>query len=565
MLQNKKTAAKRKQTAKKKAVPKRKKKTTSKKKQTKSTVKKQTTTASTKQPPQTESKNKELTAADAIIPGLILVILFLVFKFSRIFSGRGTQSDQHGTAGFASLNEIKRLTTSVEPGDILVGEVRDLKILTKLVNLPKDLALKHTLILGPTGAGKSRSFFLPNCYYAGNTSFIATDPKSELWEETAYNNLKPIRFAPTDPGNSAALNFVAYCKDIDYAEAVAAAIIAPTPGGNDKFWTNAELGLITAMLLHIAHSDIPTPTHLYNLITSGIESISKVLADSPHRASRALLMTFVESKKDNKSGIVQGLAGNLNWMNNDKVRRFTSSDTHAFNFGQLREKPYQIFWCLEQDDVVKLQTLSTIFFSIIITQLLKQKKGRVPINLFFDEFGNIGKIKHFENHITLLRGQGVAVSAGLQDISQLETLYDKSPAKTILNNFNNKLLLAGLQGDTAEEFSKQLGPYTYVSNTTSFSESGGFFNKNVTKTTGTKEHSRQLMTADELRRLGDNEIILLSTNLRPVRMRRLFFTRPATAGQPSFSFRCGQEIPAPEYQRIEAATTNARKKSYDDI
>jgi type IV secretion system protein VirD4 len=498
-----------------------------------------------------------------------------------LFFRSSNELDHHGTAGFAHVHEIKKLTTQFKAGDIKVGQVKDLVVLKQLVNLPKELALKHTLIVGPTGAGKSRSFFLPNCHDAGNSSFVATDPKSELWEETAYNNIKPIRFAPTDPDNSAPFNFVAYCKDIDYAESIAGAIVnAAAVTGDSKFWAEAEEGLVTGLLLHIAHSEMPTAAHLHNLVTSGVEAVSKALEESEIKATRALSMSFVEAPDPNKKSIIQGLSGKLSWMNNPKVRRFTSSDTNAFNFGQLREKPYQVYWCLEQDDVVKLQTLSTIFFSCIITQLLKQKKGKVPVNLFFDEFANIGKIKNFENHITLLRGQGIAVNAGLQDISQLETTYSHAPATTILNNFNNKLLLAGMQGKTVEIFAGQLGNYTHVSNTESFSESGGFFNKKVTKSTGVDKHARPLMTPDELRRLGDEEIILISTNLRPVRMKRLFFTRPKAGfnkmkdwnpddptsqikKQPQFNFRCGKELAAPEYDRI--IKPPAAKKKYDDI
>ncbi|KAF0248035.1 MAG: hypothetical protein FD167_2564 [bacterium] len=41
---------------------------------------------------------------------------------------------------------------------------------------------------------------------------ICTDPKSELWEKTSGVQKNPIRFAPTDPDNSAPFNFVPICK-----------------------------------------------------------------------------------------------------------------------------------------------------------------------------------------------------------------------------------------------------------------------------------------------------------------------------------------------------------------
>jgi hypothetical protein len=90
------------------------------------------------------------------------------------------------------------------------------------------------------------------------------------------------------------------------------------------------------------------------------------------------------------------------------------------------------------------------------------------------------------------------------------------------------------------------------------------------------------MTADELRRLNKKKVILISTNLRPVKMKKLKFQMSWSSllkkfpflkqfqffnqqidKMPKMAFQCGQEIPAPEYQRIEPAT--AKKKSYDDI
>jgi type IV secretion system protein VirD4 len=514
------------------------------------------------------SKNFDYLVIGIVVLFILILILQKIGIFKSIKTGSNTGGDQHGTARFAQISEIKDLTTEYRPGDIKVGEVKDWKILTRLVNLPRDLALKHTVIVGPTGAGKSRGFFLPNCHAAGRSSFVATDPKSELWKETAHNQQNAIRFAPTDPDNSAAFNFVAYCTDIDYAENVAGAIVHGSGGnatGDSKFWSDAEEELITGILIHTAHSDTPTPTHLYNILTSGVERIAEILKKSKIPAARTLVASFMESDKKNKSSIIQGLSGKLRFLNNPALRRFTSSDIEPFNFKKLREKPIQAYWCLEQDDVAKLETLTTIFFSIVMTQLLKQKTGKVPVNLYFDEFANVGKIKGFANHITLMRGQGVSINAGLQSISQIESLYGDVDAKTILDNFNNKLLLAGMQGETVEEFSKQLGEYTYTENTESYSEEGNIFNKKVSKTTGVAKHARRLKTADELRRLSTKEIILLSSNLRPIMMKKLSFDEPKknqVIKKPKFAVSCGQEIPAPEYERIEMTK---KKANLDDI
>jgi type IV secretion system protein VirD4 len=485
-------------------------------------------------------------------------------KESGLFSAfRGEEQKQHGSAGFAYNSEIKELTNQpFKAGDIQAGRVKDLLILNKLVILPRETALKHTLVVGPTGAGKSRSFFLPNCYNAGRSSFIATDPKSELWNLTAGAQIKPLRFAPAEPDSSAPFNFVAYCKSIDYAEKVAGAVIhaGATGNGGDKFWADAEEQLLTAILVHTAHSDTPTATHAYELLTAGTKTLCEILENSGQKTAKRLVASFADSDEKVQTGVIQGLSGKLRFLENPAIRRFTSSTQHAFDFGALREQPIQIYWCLKQDDVARLQVLTTIFFSIIITQLLQQETGQTPVNMFFDEFANVGKIKGFESHITLLRGQGIAVSAGLQSTSQLEHLYGRAAGKIILDNFNNKFILSGLQGESAEEFSKQLGEGTHYEQTMSYSTTpDGFISSRTTTSTGDKTHGRRLLTADELRRIPKDTAILISTNLRPIKMKRLFFNDPPASKTPAQTLHCPPEIATPEYKNAKR-----RKKTIVD-
>jgi type IV secretory pathway TraG/TraD family ATPase VirD4 len=50
----------------------------------------------------------------------------------------------------------------------------------------------------------------------------------------------------------------------------------------------------------------------------------------------------------------------------------------------------------------------------------------------------------------------------------------------------------------------------------------------ITKTTD--KHARQLLTADELRRIGDREQVIITTNKRPLRTNRFWYeAAPQTA------------------------------------
>ncbi len=465
-------------------------------------------------------------------------MLWIVWKrgilgktFGRITSGKQNTDTEKGSAHFADRNEIKNflkpMNQAAEAGTLLIGKWNErgiFRLKNKFFILPRSLTTRHTLIAAPSGAGKSRTLFLPNLSITQKVSFLCTDPKSELWELTSGAQLNPIRFAPTDPDKSAAFNWIPLCIDVRTAKRCAEAIIhAQATGKADPFWTNGEQNLLTALFIHTAFTDAPTPAHCYEILTSGTETLSNTLLNSPSEPARRAGRAFTEADTKIQTGLASGLIGKLQFLDDPDVRRFTSSSRKPFSFAELRHKPTQIYWCLKQSDVTELQALTALFFNLAILQLIDEQ-GETPVNFYFDEFANIGKLNNFEKDITLLRGQNIAVVAGLQSKSQLASIYGRDNANTIIENFNNKIILAGLQAETAKDFAELLGKFTYTDIRTSAGKSSGggwFSNHSSNQSYYTSE--RALLTADELRRLPQNHLILISTNLPPAYLETNFY------------------------------------------
>jgi type IV secretion system protein VirD4 len=495
-------------------------------------------------------------------PGFIMIFLFIAYKrgwLHRIFgllsfgNKKISSSTEKGSAHFAERGEIskflKPMTAAQEAGTLLIGKYKEkslLRLTNKFFVLPRSLTSRHTLIAAPNGAGKSRSLFLPNLSITQKVSFIATDPKSELWELTSGAQLNPIRFAPTDPKHSAPFNWIPLCSNVRTAKRCAEAIInAQATGKADPFWSNAEQNLLTALFVHTAGTETPTPAHAYEILTSGTVSLSNALINSPSDTARRAGRSYTEADTKIQTGVSQGLIGKLQFLDDPDVRRFTSSTKTAFSFQNLRHKPTQIYWCLKQSDVTELQPLTALFFNLAILQLIDEQ-GETPVNFYFDEFANIGKLNNFEKDITLLRGQNIAVIAGLQSKSQLAAIYNRDNANTIIENFNNKIILPGLQADTAEDFAKMLGKYTFedirTSSGTSSSPNSFFNSHSSNESYYTSE--RQLLTADELRRLPQGNCILISTNIAPVYLETNFFKGEKNEAEISG---CSAELATPTY------------------
>jgi hypothetical protein len=205
-----------------------------------------------------------------------------------------------GQAHFATWQEIKHLLRSYHkppvPGEILIGHYVGIPLLyERFLVLNRWTALRHLLVWGSSGSGKSRSIFLINCFYNRQTSFVATDPKSELWSHTAARQTNAIRFAPSDPDNSISFNFVPWCKDTAIADRLTDAIIyAQGKRHGDVYWENAERQLLKVLLIHAAHSATPVLTYVYELICADHQVLSKILTASPVATVRREARPYIE-------------------------------------------------------------------------------------------------------------------------------------------------------------------------------------------------------------------------------------------------------------------------------
>ncbi|KAF0250041.1 MAG: hypothetical protein FD167_552 [bacterium] len=115
---------------------------------------------------------------------------------------------------------------------------------------------------------------------------------------------------------------------------------------------------------------------------------------------------------------------------------------------------------------------------------------------------------------------------GLQSLAQLENVYGQAAGRIIADNCNSKVVLAGLDFKSADYLSKTLGKTTISEIAKSKSKQAGMFGFGKEQISEqTVKTARDLMTPDEVRRLGDFEQIVVIANKLPIRSRRYWFTQ----------------------------------------
>ena len=116
-------------------------------------------------------------------------------------------------------------------------------------------------------------------------------------------------------------------------------------------------------------------------------------------------------------------------------------------------------------------TFINIMYGMALHELFseaeKNENGRldVPVHLVFDDFACGCRINRFEEYISLLREAGISVTLLLQSETQLESMYGRGAASTIINNCDTYLYMGGMDVNTCRSVADRLNkPLHYVLN-----------------------------------------------------------------------------------------------------
>lgn len=471
-------------------------------------------------------KNPMFLAAIAI--AVVLVLFFLAISRSGV-----PNSVLHGSARWATVDDLSEKgfivdsSTPPQEGSLILGPAPNDP--NKRIDLILDYSLRHLLILGSTGSGKGRGFFLwqlPNF----NGSFVYCDPKGEGWQLASGYRKHSWRFAPRQPDNSNCFNWIPLCaNDSHLCLTLAQAITmsgGASSGADSQFWIDAGSQYLAALFAHTSTFKSPTPAAAYDFATSYTgEVLLEQLLKSPNPIARQYATLFSAADSKLRGNVMIGANAKLIWLGDEKVRRFTSASLEPPDFGLLRKKKIGVYWVLSEKDVAVLKPLSTLFFTLILYQL-KEVEGKVPVCLLLDELANVGRIPNLEVEITILRGRKIGLVLGIQSLEQLDNVYGQAAAKVIAGNCISKVVLGGLVDYyTIKYVSDLLGSQTISELSTSKSKQSGLFGK-VTTSEQIVKTARPLMTPDEVRRIQKGQQLVIIDNNLPIISGRYIYTHP---------------------------------------
>ena len=388
-----------------------------------------------------------------------------------------------------------------------------------------------------SGSGKSASYSIPNAYQCLG-SYVFTDPKGELYDRTAgylkQNGYEIKVLNLVRPQYSDGYNPLMHISSELDVDVIANTIVKgqqSESGKSDPYWDDMAEMLLKALIYYLIAT---RPEEEQNLAScaelvraannnKGSNLLTELISQLPYDHPARMYYKSIEiAPEKTYSSILSSLQSKLGKFDSKEIAELTSTDTIKFeDIGNKKTAVYVI----SSDTHTAYDFLLTIFFSQMIQQLYDYADlngGRLKEQTFFilDEFANIGKIPDFDKKISTSRSRKISFSVILQNIDQLEAVYEKS-YETIMGNCDTHVFLGSNSFKTVEYFSKALGEKTIGRDSVSINRDRQ--NWKTGKSVSDQVMARALMTPDELRRMDNDECIIFEKGIKPVKAKKFYY------------------------------------------
>ena len=369
-------------------------------------------------------------------------------------------------------------------------------------------------------------------------SYVFTDPKGELYDKTAgfleRNGYEIKVLNLVRPQNSDGYNPLMHVASELDVDVIAHTIVKGQKSeGNtaDPYWDDMAEILLKSLIYYLIAT---RPEEEQNLAScaelvraannkGGNNLLSELMGQLPYDHPARMYYKSIEIAPEKTYGsILSSLQSKLGKFDSKEIAELTSTDT--IDFDEIGKRKTAVY-VISSDTHTAYDFLLTIFFAQMIQQLYDfadLNGGRLPIQTFFilDEFANIGQVPDFDKKISTSRSRGIQFSVILQNLDQLEAVYEKS-YETIIGNCDTHVFLGSNSQKTVEYFSKALGEKTVERRNVSVNKDR--MNWMQGKQISDQINARALLTPDELRRFDNDYCIIFEKGIRPIKAKKYYY------------------------------------------
>jgi len=471
---------------------------------------------------------------NSLIAGLVgFGLIWLIYLYNIVGAKKYMPGIEYGSAQWGTEKDIGRYVDQKHfENNMLFTQTERMNLDTR-----QTFRNNNVLIIGGSGSGKTRFYVKPNLMQM-HSSYVVTDPKGSLVKECgkmlADNGYKVRTLNLINMEKSDKYNPFNYIKDEKDILKLITNLITNTNAPQSKnagdFWEKSETALLLALFSYVFFEAAPEERNIGTVMQmirlaevkedeeayqSPLDILFEDLkVDKPdHFACKQYDIFKLAAGKTAKS-ILVSLGVRLSPFYIKALEDLVSDDTMELNtIGSEKTALFVIISDSDRTFNFMAAIMYQQLFDLLFYKADNEYGGRLPfpVRFLLDEFANIGQIPNFEIFIATMRSREVSVNVVLQNVAQLKGVY-KDHWETITGNCDTLLFLGGKEQSTLEYISKMIGKTT-VDNR-NINESKG---QNGSYSLNNQILGRDLITPDEVGRLGGTECILSLRGEKPFR------------------------------------------------
>ena len=442
------------------------------------------------------------------------------------------RGEEHGSARWGDTRQIcKKYSQKPYSQNILLTQNFRISLDTH-----KHRRCLNILVVGGSGAGKSRGFALPNIMQCC-CSMVITDPKAELLRKTGglleKKGYEVRVFDLINPDTSFCYNPFEYVHDDkDVLRLISNLIQNTTPKGSqssDPFWEKSETALLQALMLYLLH-EAPPEEQNFAMIMEMLGSAQVKEEDEDYESPLDILFDRLEMRDPDSIAVKQyhiykqaagktaksiliSVGVRLAAFNLPQIAKLTNTD--ELDLSSMGERKVALFCCIPDADTSLNYLVGMIYSQLFQTLYYMADRVHggalpVPVNCIMDEFPNVSLPNEFEKILATCRSRSIYCSIIIQNMSQLKALF-KDSWESLVGNCDEFLYLGGNEKETHKYVSELLGKETIDTNT--YGQTKG---KSGSYSTNFQQSGRELLQPDEVRMLDNQNALLFIRGERPI-------------------------------------------------
>ena len=442
------------------------------------------------------------------------------------------RGEEHGSARWGDARQIcKKYSQKPYSQNILLTQNFRISLDTH-----KHRRCLNILVVGGSGAGKSRGFALPNIMQCC-CSMVITDPKAELLRKTGglleKQGYEVRVFDLINPDTSFCYNPFEYVHDDkDVLRLISNLIQNTTPKGSqssDPFWEKSETALLQALMLYLLH-EAPPEEQNFAMIMEMLGSAQVKEEDEDYESPLDILFDRLEMRDPDSIAVKQyhiykqaagktaksiliSVGVRLAAFNLPQIAKLTNTD--ELDLSSMGERKVALFCCIPDADTSLNYLVGMIYSQLFQTLYYMADRVHggalpVPVNCIMDEFPNVSLPNEFEKILATCRSRSIYCSIIIQNMNQLKALF-KDSWESLVGNCDEFLYLGGNEKETHKYVSELLGKETIDTNT--YGQTKG---KSGSYSTNFQQSGRELLQPDEVRMLDNQNALLFIRGERPI-------------------------------------------------